>query len=182
MTDTKAQPTLPTMILMSMFRFQFDKTKDGWKLTEDVAIEGEPTLMLDTFLSEGEFSVNDHTMLERAKKGAGEKAFVLDSVMPNGCLNSKRTFHLSGKSLCLDSLAPSGVIRTASSVSRTCAGAATDGAWIGAITATTSPTTAVSCASSFDLDLSSLHLPRSRGSPKRPSRAGFFLSKKLPKI
>ena len=53
--------------------FRFDKTKDGWELIENVALEGESILTLDTFLREDESSVIGHTMLERAKEDAEEK-------------------------------------------------------------------------------------------------------------
>ena len=70
MTDTKTTlPTLPTMVLPKPVEdFRFDKTKDGWELVENIALEGEPKLQLDAFLREGESSVIGHTMLERAKE------------------------------------------------------------------------------------------------------------------
>lgn len=75
MADTKTTPpALPTMVLPKPVEgFRFDKTKDGWELVEDTPLEGEPTLILDTFLREGESSVVGHTMLERAKEGAEER-------------------------------------------------------------------------------------------------------------
>jgi hypothetical protein len=48
--------------------FRFDKTKDEWELIENVALEGEPTLTLDTFLLEGESRMIGHIMLERSKE------------------------------------------------------------------------------------------------------------------
>ena len=70
MTDTKTTlPTLPTMVLPKPVEdFRFDKTKDGWELVENIALEGEPKLQLDAFLREGESSVIGLTMLERAKE------------------------------------------------------------------------------------------------------------------
>ena len=74
MSDTKTPPVLPTMVLpMPVKGFRFDKTKDGWELIENVALEGESILTLDTFLREDESSVIGHTMLERAKEDAEEK-------------------------------------------------------------------------------------------------------------
>ena len=72
--DTVATPpTLPTMVLPKPVEgFRFDKTEKGWTLVENVALVGEPTLVLDTFLREGEQSVVGHTMLERAKEGVEE--------------------------------------------------------------------------------------------------------------
>lgn len=74
--DTKSLTpfSLPTMKLQQHpSGFRFDKTKDGWELVENIALEGEPNLILDNFLEEGESSLYGPTMLEIAKKNVGEK-------------------------------------------------------------------------------------------------------------
>lgn len=45
-----------------------DKREDGWKLIEDVPLEGTPTLELVEFRKDGEDYVNGETMLSRAKE------------------------------------------------------------------------------------------------------------------
>lgn len=72
--STTTQPTLPTMTLQQPpFDFRFDRTKGGWELVENIALEGEPTMSLDTFFAEGESYVVGNTMVERGKEGAEEK-------------------------------------------------------------------------------------------------------------
>lgn len=45
----------------------------GWMLVEDVALEGEPSLILDNFFRRGDSRVAAYKMIERAKEEAGEK-------------------------------------------------------------------------------------------------------------
>ena len=61
------QQKYPTVKLKTPPGFVNDKTKDGWKLIENVELVGEPTITLAKFLQPGENSVGGETMLERAK-------------------------------------------------------------------------------------------------------------------
>jgi len=67
---TTGTQQLPEMVLnVPPEGFRYDKTKDGWKLVEDVgAVIGEPTLRLDEFLRGGEPYVKGDAMLARAKE------------------------------------------------------------------------------------------------------------------
>ena len=48
--------------------FQYDKTKDGWKLLEDVLFSGAFTLDIMEFLKSNESYVNGEVMKQRAKE------------------------------------------------------------------------------------------------------------------
>ena len=148
--DTVATPpTLPTMVLPKPVEgFRFDKTEKGWTLVENTPIEGEPTLMLDTFLREGEQSVVGRTMIERAKAGAEEKvALALVNSTPNGCLSIRTKYPSNGGNSIWCSLAPFGVIRAVTSMSRICTGAVAGGASAGAVSTAAGAAPFAWCAS-----------------------------------
>lgn len=65
---------VPSMVLRKpVFDFRFDQSTCGWTLEENIAIEGEPNLVLDTFLRKNESCVGGKAMLRRGKAGVEKK-------------------------------------------------------------------------------------------------------------
>lgn len=66
--------THPTMVLKRLPpNFRFDNSRDGYKLVENVEIEGEPTLVLGSFLFPGERYENGYEIQLRTREYAKEK-------------------------------------------------------------------------------------------------------------